>query len=159
MLEWYVFNMIHKGGFVNIWPDFMYRGSSACTNSTSTIFQKDPYFFGLHENISLVRWNIELFVQHEFPSVLKFALQEFPSVPLLSHVHNLHCTYRVTQRKLYFLKLLWQIEICKLDLIWWLFWNAEIMNFWHTNQFLFRAHSVPSIGPDVRNTLHTLFWP
>ena len=40
--------------------------------------------------------------------------------------------YRVTQHKLYFLKQLWKIEACKLDLIWWVFWNAEIMNFWHT---------------------------
>ena len=38
-----------------------YRGSSACMNSTSTIFQKDPYLFGLHENISLARSNIVLF--------------------------------------------------------------------------------------------------
>ena len=37
-----------------------YRGSSACTNSTSTnspstIFQKDPYLFGLHEFPPLAR--------------------------------------------------------------------------------------------------------
>ena len=39
------------------------QGSSACkkstsTNSTCKIFQKDPYSFGLHKNISLANSNI-----------------------------------------------------------------------------------------------------
>ena len=42
-----------------------YRGSSACTNSTSTnstcrMLQKDPYLSGLHKNISLARSNTVL---------------------------------------------------------------------------------------------------
>ena len=34
--------------------------------------------------------------------------------------------YRVSQRKLFFLNLLWEIEICKLDFFGRCFWNPEI---------------------------------
>ena len=51
--------------------------------------------------------------------------------------------YRVSHFEMDFMNWLWQIKICKLDLVWRWFWNAEIGNFWVPQLF---SKKVTSVG-------------
>ena len=52
----------------------------------------------------------------------------------------------------------WQIGICKSNIVWRWFWNTEIRFFWHYNQFLWNSYCAPSIGPDVNHPqFHLVF--
>ena len=51
--------------------------------------------------------------------------------------------YRVSHFEMDFMNWLWWIKICKLDLVWRWFWNAEIGNFWVPQLF---SKKVTSVG-------------
>ena len=49
--------------------------------------------------------------------------------------------YRVSHFEMDFMNWLWRIKICKLDLVWRWFWNAEIGNFWVQQLFFKKVTS------------------
>ena len=51
--------------------------------------------------------------------------------------------YRVSHFEMDFMNWLWQIKICKFDLVWRWFWNTEIGNFWVPQLF---SKKVTSVG-------------
>ena len=59
--------------------------------------------------------------------------------------------YRVSHFGMDFMNWLWRIKICKVDLVWRSFWNAEIGNFWVPQLFFKKSNiSWPQQPPTER---------
>ena len=59
--------------------------------------------------------------------------------------------YRVSHFEMDFMNWLWQIKICKFDLLWRWFWNTEIGNFWVPQLFSKKSNiSWPQQPPTER---------
>ena len=124
--------VINLYSIIYLWLKFFCKNIPCCRMLTNGLpLGQGKHFFKLLQSYS---WINQVWCDFQF-----FLSDLRPWLWL--YVFLIKFIYRVSHFEMDFMNWLWRMKICKLDLVWRWFWNAEIGNFWVQQLFFKKVTS------------------